>query len=107
MAQRCRRNRRASDPMSRQAGVLSGPTTPRHGMQSLLTSPWRSCDLFGNYFLRPGQPEMAHGPVHPRMSRRSREMGLCSCDLQRTIGHDGLVGRPSAMDARRADLHAP
>ena len=27
--------------------MLNGPTPLRHGMQSLLTSPWRSCDLFG------------------------------------------------------------
>ena len=32
--------------MSRQAGMLSGPTTPRHEMQSLGTSPWHSCDFF-------------------------------------------------------------
>ena len=51
----------------------------------------------------PGQPEIAHDPVHPRMPRRSWELGLCSCDLQRT-GNIGRHGRPSlaALDASGA-----
>ena len=46
----------------------------------------------------PGQPMIAHDPLHPRMPRRSWEQGLCSCDLQRNIGRPG---RPSlaALDA--------
>jgi hypothetical protein len=49
----------------------------------------------------PGQPEIAHDPVHPRMPRRSWELGLCICDLQRNIGRHG---RPSlaALDASGA-----
>ena len=49
----------------------------------------------------PGQPKIPHDPAHPRMPRRSWELGLCSCDLQRNIGRHG---RPSlaALDASGA-----
>ena len=43
---------------------------------------------------------MAHDPVHPRMPRRSLELGLCSCDLQRSIRrHDGRLCALSGCEA--------
>jgi hypothetical protein len=96
MARRCRRNRcAASDPMSRQAGMLSGPTTPRYGMQSL-RSPWHCCD---------SQRNIEHDGRFSALGVKPAGLQITIMSAQREAGVDAQA--PLSMLARKCPRDLP
>jgi hypothetical protein len=94
--------------MSRQAGMLSGPTTPRHGMQSLLASPW-CCDSLARIFKDKVR-------VHSESTLHTIRRFICGCQAgagswahaavtcNATMGHDGRFPAPGGPGCEASGL---